>query len=120
MATQTLFNAPSKTYAADPFTSPTYTVPAGVTSITTSFTIAAADASDPTKNLSFECDRFDVASQTWKFDHGFTWVGGQVNPKTGLFFQPSVTVDQLSAGTQLRAIISNTQPLTTAILVTAQ
>jgi hypothetical protein len=121
MATQTLLNLASHQYPAGTFTSQTYTVPAGVSVVEIKFTLSAADAADSTKSMIFECDRFDVASQTWKFDHGFTWQGGSINPKTGQFFNPiGQGVDGLSEGQQLRAVVTPNAPLTAAILVTAQ
>ena len=116
-----ILNLASRTYPAGTFTSPTYTVPAGVTVVEVQFTLSAADAADATKTLNFECDRFDVPSQSWIFDHGFTWQGGSVNPKTGQFFNPiGMGVDGVSEGEQLRAVITTNLPLTTAILVNAQ
>jgi hypothetical protein len=116
---QTLINLPSRTYQAGTFTSPTYTVQAGVTEVTSAFTMSPADVSDPAKSLHFECDRFDANSQTWLFDHSFDWVGGGLD-KLGNPAQPSMSVDGLTQGTQLRAVLTTPTALTTAILVTAQ
>lgn len=111
----------SHTYPAGTTTSPTYTVPAGVSVVEVIFTLSAADAADSTKTMTFECDRFDVPSQTWIYDHGFTWQGGGINSKTGLPYNPiGQGVDGITEGEQLRAVIDINQPLTTAILVNAQ
>lgn len=98
--------------------SPNFTMPSETSIITTQFTIAAMDAADPTKAFTFELWR-EAGPDVFTIDHGFTWEGGRTNPKTGLPFQPSMTVEAGSlAGVkcQIRAHLS--KPLTAAIAVT--
>jgi hypothetical protein len=76
MAKSTALNVPQQTFPAGEFTSPTFTIPNGVNQVRITFTIAAADAGDATKSLSFTCERRDPNNaNNWIFDHGFTWQG---------------------------------------------
>lgn len=107
-------NIPSGT-----FTSPNFTIPNTVSVITTQFTIDPLDAADPTKTFTFELWR-EASLGVFTLDHGFTWQGGLIDPKTGLPFQPSMTVEVgplAGVKCQIRATLSKS--LTAAIAVTA-
>jgi hypothetical protein len=118
----TLLSLPGNTVLpAGPFTSSNFTFSAGISSVATQFTIAAADAADASKTMTFELWReTSPGSGLFQFDHGFTWQGGGINPKTGLSWQPSMTVEVgplANVKCQVRLTLSKS--LTSAVLVTA-
>lgn len=120
MATQTLLTLPPTTVLpAGLSTSPNFTFPNGLSSVTTQFTVQAPDLTDPTITMDFELWRETFAgSGVFVFDHGFTWKGNAVSSKTGLPVSPSQTADvgPLSGlACQLRITLN--KPLHTAVVV---
>lgn len=91
----TILALPGNTvFSAGAFVSPNFTFPAGINSVATQFAISPADAADAAASITFELWRESFSgSGVFVFDHGFTWQGGSVNPRTGLPWQPSMTVE---------------------------
>jgi hypothetical protein len=88
----TVFSQATTTIPSGTFTSPNFTMPTGIVSVTIAFTVASPDITDATKSMTYEMDRSDGVGG-WLFDNGFTWVGNSIGNKTGLPQSPSITVD---------------------------
>jgi hypothetical protein len=107
--------------AAGNFTSSSFVMPSGINQVTTQFAILAADAANASASMVFTVSReTSPGSNVFIFDHGFTWVGGTINPKTGLPFQPAITVDVGPlAGINCKISINLSVAITTGVTVTA-
>ncbi|HXM32304.1 MAG TPA: hypothetical protein VN921_01530 [Chthoniobacterales bacterium] len=118
----TLLTLPGNTVLpAGAFTSANFTFPSGINSVTTQFAISSADLADAAASMTFELWReTSPGSGLFTFDHGFTWKGGAVSPKTGLAGQPSMTVDVGPlANTKCQVRLTLSKSITSGVTVTS-
>ena len=77
--------------------------------------ISFNDLIDPTKTLDLSVERFDPNTNTWVFDSGFTWVGGQPLAKRGTFLSPggatSMGFPDVISGQMIRIVATSPTPL---------
>lgn len=122
MATQQVFSLPTTTvFPAGTTTSPDFSFSAGINLVVTQFAVQPPGITDPTLTMDFSLMAELVpGSGVFSKDHGFTWNGNMIDPKTGNPVQPSMTVDVGPlAGLKCHVVLVLSKTMTAGVTVSS-